>query len=102
MKEIVRPLLEKRWSEEMKERVYNMLHERDYNGKSTRRQKLVESSQVSLSLSTRKSLFISQRSCFDRTLEKQGVFPPIKIEKETGMECAFKAEVCCQFTSVGQ
>lgn len=34
MKEIVRPLNDKRWNEDMKERVYNILHERDYNGKS--------------------------------------------------------------------
>lgn len=32
VKEIVRPLLESRWSEETKDRVYNMLHERDYEG----------------------------------------------------------------------
>lgn len=32
VKEIVRPLNDKRWNEDMKERVYNMLHERDYNG----------------------------------------------------------------------
>lgn len=32
VKEIVRPLLEKRWSEEIKDRVNNMLHERDFQG----------------------------------------------------------------------
>lgn len=32
VKEIVRPLNDKRWNEDVKERVYNMLHERDYNG----------------------------------------------------------------------
>ena len=33
VKEIVRPLLEKRWADEIKERVYNMLQERDFDGK---------------------------------------------------------------------
>lgn len=33
-KEILRPLNDKRWNEDMRERVYNMLHERDFNGKS--------------------------------------------------------------------
>lgn len=32
VKEIVRPLHDKRWGDEMKEKVYNMLHERDYEG----------------------------------------------------------------------
>ena len=32
-KEILRPLNDKRWNEDMRERVYNMLHERDFNGK---------------------------------------------------------------------
>ncbi|XP_078351730.1 nuclear factor NF-kappa-B p105 subunit-like isoform X2 [Oculina patagonica] len=32
VKEIVRPLNDKRWGDDMKVRVYNMLHERDYNG----------------------------------------------------------------------
>lgn len=37
VKEIVRPLLEKRWTDEIKERVYNMLQERDFDGKENRR-----------------------------------------------------------------
>ena len=36
VKEIVRPLHDKRWGDETKEKVYNMLHERDFDGKRKR------------------------------------------------------------------
>lgn len=87
VKEIVRPLNDKRWNDEMKERIYNMLHERDYNGTSK------HYGWNSFLFSTRKNVFDSlrPRRSFDWWSQIHGGFPSaLELKRK---KCAVKAQV---------